>query len=241
MKYLISISYDGSKYNGLQKLKGKKTVQGDLEEVLSKMNEAPVSVKASGRTDRGVHALDQKCHFELTKNTTPFRLRYYINRSTAPSLYVRTCEIINDESFHARFSVKRKTYLYKINIGEYDAIQNDYVYNYNKELNIKSMIESSKLLIGPHNYKAFVIGPHKTYDSIIDDIIIKKKDNIIEIEVIGQAFYTYMVRNIVRILILSGSNEITNKQIKEMLDKEKKVIEYSPAPACGLYLKKTEY
>ena len=67
MKYLISISYDGSKYNGLQKLKGKKTIQGELEEVLSKMNESPVSVKSSGRTDKGVHALDQKCHFELTK------------------------------------------------------------------------------------------------------------------------------------------------------------------------------
>lgn len=241
MKYLISISYDGSKYYGLQKLKGEKTVQGELEEVLTRMNEAPVYVKASGRTDRGVHALDQKCHFEISKKTNPYKLRYYINRSTAPSLYVKTCEVVDDEMFHARFSVKKKTYIYKINTGEYDAIQNDYVYNYNKELDIDKMKKSSKLLEGPHNYKAFVIGPHKTYDSIIDKIKIKKTGKIIEIEVVGQSFYTYMVRNIVRILILSGSNEITDKQIEEMLETQKRVVEYSPAPACGLYLAKIEY
>ena len=67
MKYIITIEYDGSKYNGLQKLKNKVTVQGELETLLSKLDEKPVSVKASGRTDKGVHALNQTCHFELAK------------------------------------------------------------------------------------------------------------------------------------------------------------------------------
>ena len=89
----------------------------------------PISVKASGRTDRGVHALEQKCHFELNKKTTPYRLRYYLNRETSPYLYVKDCIQINDEDFHARFSVKSKKYLYKINTGEYNPILNDYLYN----------------------------------------------------------------------------------------------------------------
>lgn len=241
MKYLISISYDGSKYYGLQKLKGKKTVQGELETVLSKLNQSPVSVKASGRTDRGVHALDQKCHFELNKKITPYRLRYYINRMTSKNLYVKDCTIIENEGFHARFSVKSKTYSYLINTGEYDAIQNDYLYNFNKDLDVAIMKECANAFIGGHNFKAFVIGPHKTYESIIDDVKISKNNNIISIEIKGQAFYTYMVRNIVSTLILAGEGKIDKNTIDGMLSAEKKLIEYAPAPANGLYLKKVEY
>ena len=130
MKYLISIAYDGSKFNGLQKLNKKVTVQGELEKALTKMNEKPVSVKSSGRTDRGVHANDQKCHFEIQKDTNPYKLRYYINNATSPYIYVKTCEVVEDENFHTRFSVKSKTYYYLINTNEYDPIINDYQYNF---------------------------------------------------------------------------------------------------------------
>ena len=241
MKYLITISYDGSKYSGLQKLKGKNTVQGELENILSKLDKLPVSVKAAGRTDKGVHALDQKCHFELKKEITPYRLRYYINRMTSKNLYVKECIIVEDDNFHARFSVKSKTYEYRINTSIYDAIQNDYIYNYNKDLDIDLMKEAAKAFVGPHSFKAFVTGPHKTFDSIIDEINIYENNNIITIEIKGQAFYTYMVRNIVSTLILVGSKKITASDIKTMLDTGKKIIEYAPAPASGLYLKKVEY
>jgi tRNA pseudouridine38-40 synthase len=241
MKYLISISYDGSKYHGLQKLKNEKTVQGELEKVLTKMNGEFVQVKAAGRTDRGVHALDQKCHFELDKKTTPFRLRYYIDRETSPYLYVKDCTVIDDEDFHARFSVKSKTYLYKINTGAYDPINADYVYNYNKKLNIELMKNASKLFVGSHDYRAFVIGKHKTCESIIDSVEITNNGDLIEIEIKGKAFYTYMVRCIVQILVLVGAEKIDAKLVREMLDEKSRKIEYSPAPAGGLYLKKIEY
>ena len=241
MKYLISVAYDGSKYMGLQKLKGQNTVQGELERVLSKMNESPVMVKASGRTDRGVHALDQKCHFEIDKPTNPYKLRYYINNATSKHLYVKDCVVVENEDFHARFSVKSKIYLYKINLGEYDPIQNDYVYNYNKDLDVSKMVEATTLLTGPHNYRAFVSGPHKTCDSIVDYIKITPQGKILEIEVKGKAFYTYMVRNIVNILILIGSGKITEETVTKMLETGERVVEYSPAPASGLYLKKIEY
>ena len=242
MKYLITVSYDGSKYWGLQKLKDKPTVQGELERILTKLNEKYVPVKCSGRTDRGVHALCQKCHFEIDKKTNPYRLRYYLNRASSPYLYIKDCTEINDENFHARFSVKSKTYLYKINTGEYDPIKCDYFYNYNKELDINLMKDAATLIEGEHDFKAFVCGKHKTYESIIDYIKIYRSDeNTLEIEIKGKAFYTYMVRNIVSILILVGSKKIDNYIVKEMLEKKERVIEYSPAPACGLYLKKILY
>lgn len=241
MKYLITISYDGSKYYGLQKLKNKNTVQGELEKVLTSLNEKPVAVKASGRTDRGVHALNQKCHFILDKEITPYKLRYYLNRSTSKYLYIKDCTVIDDSDFHARFSVKSKTYEYRINVGEFNPIFNDYVFNYNKTLDIEKMKSAAKLLEGPHSYKAFVSGVHPTYDSIIDNIsIIQENDNII-ITIKGKSFYTYMVRNIVSVLILIGSAQTDESIIHEMFKCEKKVKEYKLVPACGLYLKEVIY
>lgn len=241
MNYLISIEYDGSKYNGLQKLNGCKTVQGELEEVLSIMEGEPVKVISSGRTDKGTHALDQKCQFYLKKETTPYKLRYYINRSTSPYLYVKNCVVLKNNCFHARFSVKSKTYLYRINTGEYSAIRNDYVYNYCKKIDKNKIDDAAKLLIGEHDFKAFVVGKHKTTFSEIKNITTHFENNDFIIEVTGKAFYTYMVRNIVSILLLYNDEIIDKLQIAEMLKTGEKIIEYAPAPASGLYLKEIEY
>ena len=241
MNYLISVEYDGSKYNGLQKLKGSKTVQGELEAVLSKMEERPVKVISSGRTDKGTHALDQKCQFYLKKDTTPYKLRYYINRSTSPYLYVKDCIILEDKAFHARFSVKQKTYQYRINTGIYSAVKNDYVYNYCKIVDKAKIDEAARLFIGEHDFKAFVVGKHKTTNSQIYKINTGYNNEEFVIEITGKAFYTYMVRNIVSILILYSENAISLDQINDMLCDKKKVIEYAPAPASGLYLKEIVY
>ncbi len=236
MKYKITISYDGSKYHGLQKLKNENTIQGELEKVLEMCNEQPVKVVSSGRTDKGVHAINQVCSFELQKNIDPYKLKGYLNRTTSPYLYVKSCEYIDDENFHARFSIKKKTYKYSINIGPYDPIKNDYVFNYNRPLNTDKMKEAASILLGPHNYRAFVTGKHDTCDSIIDSIEIIKDSDMIEVYIKGKAFYTYMVRNIVATLVLVGSGVLEKEAIAKMLETGKKVIEYSPAPASGLYL-----
>lgn len=241
MKYLITISYDGSKYHGLQKLHDKPTIQGELEKVLSILNEKPVKVVSSGRTDRGVHAYSQKCSFELDKNIDAYKLKGYLNRSTTPYLHIKTCEMLEDQNFHARFSVKKKTYKYIINTGPYDPIREDYTYNYNKALNLSAMIDAASIMVGPHDYRAFVIGKHATCESIIDSIEILEDSNEITIYIKGKAFYTYMVRNIVAVLILVGNGTLQNKDVFEMLQTGKKVVEYSPAPARGLYLYDVEY
>ncbi len=241
MNYLITVEYDGSKYNGLQKLKNCKTVQGELELVLSKMEGTDVKVISSGRTDKGTHALNQKCQFFLKKNTTPYKLRYYLNRSTSPYLYVKDCSIIEDTNFHARFSVKSKTYLYRINTGPYSSIKHDYTYNYCKKIDKKMVDEASKILIGEHDYKAFVVGKHKTTTSIINEINTYYDGEEFIIEISGKAFYTYMVRNIVSILILYNDRMVDKLQIESMLKTGKKALEYAPVPASGLYLKEIEY
>ncbi len=240
-KFIIEISYDGSKFEGLQKLKKGRTIQGELEKVLEKLEKKPVQVISAGRTDKGVHAIGQVCSFNLERDITPYKLKGYLNRSTSPYLYIKNCQISKDENFHARFSVKSKTYIYKILTSEYDPIKKDYIYNYNKYIDINLMKKASQYLIGQHDFKAFIIGQHDKYTTTIENIDISKKSNIISIRIKGEHFYTYMIRNIVEVLVLIGANKVKPEIIKNMLQEKRKLIEYSPAPSGGLYLERVEY
>ncbi len=239
MRYLISISYDGSKYFGFQRLNNLDSIQKELEYALSKINKSKVIVKGSGRTDKGVHALNQKCHFDLNVNIPTKRLVQAMNSILPPSIYVNNCKIV-DESFHARFSVKRKIYKYVINVGKYNAIKNDFIYNYCHNLNINSMRKASKILFGQHSYKNFVSGTRDNYDSEIYKISITKKNDYIIFTFEGKSFYRYMVRNIVGSLIEVGKNKISYNDYRNAFNSNKK-INYTTAPANGLYLYNVKY
>ena len=153
----------------------------------------------------------------------------------------KDCKVIEDNSFHVRHSVKSKTYLYKINIGEYSPIMNDYLYNYCRVIDIKKIKKISKLFLGQHNYKAFVTGKNEKYISEIKKIKIYKRDDILNVEISGKSFYTYMIRNIIKVLLMFNEGIIDELTIKSMLIQGKKLVEYGPVPASGLYLKEVIY
>lgn len=240
MRYLITISYNGSKYNGFQRLNDLPSIQSELEKSLSIINKEKVIVKGSGRTDRGVHALGQCCHFDLNVNIPPKRLINAMNSLLSEYIRVLDCKYVNND-FHARFNVKYKTYKYIINLGEYDVLKQDYVYNYCNGLDIILMKKASKYLIGKHSYKAFVSGYRNNYNSEIYKIKFNIKNKYLTISLTGKSFYRYMVRNIVGALILVGSEKITIEEFKNMLDNDKKEYTYITVPANGLYLERVEY
>ncbi len=240
MRYLASISYDGSKFYGFQKLNNHRTVQNELENILTKINKSYVSVKGAGRTDRGVHAFGQCVHFDLNINIDVDHLKEAMNSLLHKSIYVNYCKEVSDD-FHARFDCLEKTYQYVINLGEYDPIDNDYIYNYNYELNIRKMRKATKYLIGAHSYKAFTSGERENYNSIISNINIKKKKDILLLTFKGKSFYRYMIRNMVGCLILIGENKQEPELIKDMLEKNKKITNYITVPANGLYLVDIKY
>lgn len=240
MRYLISISYDGSKFQGFQRLKENNSVQKTIENALTIINKKEVVIKGAGRTDRGVHALDQKAHFDLDININPKRLKKALNGLVKPYIYINDCKLVEND-FHARFCVKEKTYIYKINLGKYNPILNDYVNQNVKNLDIKMMKKASKIFIGVHNFKNFVSGQRENYDCIIYKIKFKKKNDILEIEFNGKSFYRYMVRNLVGALIEVGKHKITSDDIKNMLENYNKKITLPTAEACGLYLKQIKY
>ena len=175
MRYLITFSYDGTNYNGYQKQLNKNTIQDKIESALNKITSNKIIIHASGRTDSKVHALNQKAHFDLDKEYDLYKLKKSINSLIPEDIHISKIEVV-DNDFHARFNVKEKEYIYKLNIGEYNPIDRNYVYQYNKELDLDKMIEASKYLLGEHNFKSFT----KTDDSKEDYIRNIYKINIIK-------------------------------------------------------------
>lgn len=240
MRYLISIRYDGSSFYGFQKLKNEKTVQGELEKTLTKINKKQVLVKGAGRTDRGVHAYNQMVHFDLDIDISPDSLTKAINSIIHKSIYVNYT-IEKPNNFHSRFEVKEKEYTYKINTGSYDPCLNNYYYNYNKKLNIKEMKKASRYLLGYNSYEAYVCGKRDHYNTAVFSIKITKNKDIVLITFTGQNFYQYMIRNMVGALIMVGEEKIKPIALKEMLEKKSNLYHYSNAPAQGLYLMNIKY
>ena len=239
MMYLITISYDGSKYYGFQRLNDKPTIQKELEDALLIINKKPVLIKGSGRTDRGVHAIGQKCSFKLDVAIPEKRLINAINSLISDYIRVIDCKIVQND-FHARFNTKSKTYKYIINLGEYDVFRNDYLYNYCNKLNVNNMRKASKYLIGKHSYKSFVSGYRDNYNSEIYSIkYIKQNDELI-IFFSGKSFYRYMVRNMVGALILVGNGKMSIDEFKKMIDSDKSYTHIT-APPNGLYLESVLY
>lgn len=242
MRYLITFSYDGSKYKGYQKQPNETTIQGELEKVLTGINNGEVLVSASGRTDAGVHALNQTAHFDLDINITTEKLKLALNSLLPSDIYVKNVEEV-DSDFHARFNVKEKEYIYKINVGEYNPLEKDYVYQYNKELDIVKMKEAIKYFEGTHDFKSFTKNNDEKDDFVrtIISTSIDIKDNIITISFRGTGFLRYMVRNMVGFLIEVGQLKRESVEVKTILEAKDRTKAGITAHPEGLYLKEVSY
>ena len=157
-------------------------------------------------------------------------------------IHIKKIEYVSDD-FHARFNVLKKVYIYKLNIGEYDPLTRNYIYQYNWYLNIDKMVKALKYLKGNHNFKSVTKTnkEQKDYNRIIYDIDLKVKDNIVTIKFIGNGFMRYMVRNMVGLLIAVGEEKIKPSDIKNILEKEDRIFAKRTAPAEGLYLADVYY
>ena len=246
MRYLITISYDGTNFSGYQKQPRERTVQGELEKVLKEINgDKKVDVHASGRTDAGVHALAQRVHFELEVNITPEKLSKGLNSLLPEDIFVRKVEEVSDD-FHARFSAIGKEYIYKLNMGEYNPLERKYVYQHNKKLDVVEMQRAMKYLEGTHNFKSFTKTDEEKDDFVRTisqtNLIRDSKDvNKITFVFVGTGFLRYMVRNMVGTLIMVGQGKIKSEEIIEILKHEDRKAAGKTARPEGLYLKNVFY
>lgn len=242
MRYVIKFSYDGTLFSGYQLQPNKRTVQGCLEEALQKINNGKYSsVVATGRTDKGVHALEQYAHLDVDVNITPYKLKRAFNSHLPDDIHViETYEVDND--FCVRYQVISKKYEYHLNMGEYNPMRRNYCYQHNYALDIDKMKEAISYFVGVHDFRAFVT------ENVLKENCVREifeasieHDSFYPEEIIftfvGNGFMRYQVRNMVGILMKVGTGKIAPSVVKEILDSKIRGKHGSRAPAEGLYLK----
>lgn len=244
--YLLTISYDGTSFDGWQKQPGRNTIQGRLESVATELNGgAHVDVNGAGRTDAGVHALAQTATMALDNAVDPTELISYFNKYLPETIAVDDAKEV-DARFHARLNAKRKTYLYRIWLGEKAPVfERKYVYSYGKKVNINVIRELAAKLTGTHDFASFVtkVPKKKSCVRTITDVNVREKGDLLEIRFTGDGFMYNQIRIMVgTILEISEirKNEAIEKLDEIMAAKDRGKAGFT-APPQGLFLEKVEY
>jgi tRNA pseudouridine38-40 synthase len=242
--FKITIEYDGTNYHGWQRQKNDRTIQEEIEKAILTINGQQVSLTGSGRTDAGVHAYAQVANFKCETNLGPQDLFRGLNSLTADDIVIRGCEEV-EASFHARYDVKSKTYIYKIlNRPDPAAIGRQYAWHIRKELNLDALRAASAHLTGSHDFKAFEGAgsprPHTTR-SVFKARLIEAQDGYLAFEIEADGFLRFMVRNIVGTLVDVGLDKISPADFKGILESKDRDQAGATAPAHGLFLKNVNY
>jgi len=241
-KYKIIIRYEGTKYRGWQRLKQtSETIQGKIENVLSRIFEMPIQIDGASRTDAGVHAKAQVASFTAEKRPCE-QLKQDLNRFLPEDIGIIAVAYVAPE-FHARFHATKKTYLYRIWKADYPPIfERKFVTISGNALSVERMQEAIPLLVGKRDFKGFCTD--KTKKATIRDlqtIAIKETPEEILIAFTGTGFLYNMVRIIVGTLIEIGLNQRELQSIEAVFKSKNRQLAGETAPSSGLCLEKVDY
>lgn len=248
----FKVMYDGSSYSGWQRVNNvkatKPSIQGVIEEGLSKILEEEITIISSGRTDAGVHAFGQVVNFKLNKDIDLTMLQFKMNELLPEDICIYEVEEV-EKDFHSRYDAEKKTYEYFIDINERESVFNrKYAYPLGESLDIKLMEEGAKYLVGTHDFKAFCTDRKDGKSTIrtIYNIKIEKINerfgaNEVKIQITGNGFLYNMVRIIVGTLIEVGLLKRNPENIKETLEKKERINAGITIGSQGLFLKNVEY
>ena len=239
----LTIEYDGSMYSGWQKQPDQKTIQGEIEDAIFRTIGQKAEIFGSGRTDAGVHAYNQTAHFDLEVPVPVSKLKDILNSALPLDIAIKEVEEVQDD-FHARFSIKKKTYLYKIYNGEEkNAYLSRRMAHIKKFLDVDKMKQAAKIIEGRHDFRGFCSANTCAVDFVrkVYDIDIEKEDDYIFVYVCGNGFLYNMVRIIVGTLVDYALDKISLNDIKIALNEGARSKSGQTMPAYGLYLKETKY
>ena len=242
----FEVSYDGSDFHGWQVQPGLPTVQGILEEIIGGIEGKPVDVAASGRTDAGVHALEQVAAVSLENPIPLANFRRAVNRLLPPSIRILSVVEAAPE-FHPRFDAVRKTYEYRIFRGEIcSPFDRRFVYHHPYPLDEGAMMKAAPLLEGKHDFSAFAAADEKDSLGIskcrtIFGSVLTRNDCSLIYRVTGSGFLKHMVRNIVGMLLEVGRRNLTENDVLLRLQPDCGIRPGPTAPARGLFLVSVGY
>ena len=243
MRIALGIEYAGQAYYGWQRQDISPTVQEVLESALSEVADEKINVVCAGRTDTGVHALQQVVHFET--NSKREDKAWQLGTNTKLPNDVAVTWVLNvDEDFHARFSAERRTYQYLIlNRRARPAVLNGLVTWVYQQLNYERMKQASFSLLGENDFSSFRAAACQAKSPIrtIHQLDIKKLGDWYLITICANAFLHHMVRNIAGVLIAIGEGKKDISWIDEVLHAKDRTAAGVTAPPHGLYLTDIKY
>jgi tRNA pseudouridine38-40 synthase len=248
--YKLTLAYDGTSFVGWQRQARGDSVQGLLEAALGILDQAPVTVAGSGRTDAGVHALGQVASVRLERGFEPGTLLRAVNAHLPQTIRILRVEEV-PSAFHARFSARAKTYRYRIWNGPIASpFERAYVWHVpSPALDAEAMAAAAALLEGEHDFSAFQgtgaptgSAVRRLFSSRIETSPITGHDGaLITYEVCGSGFLRHMVRNVVGTLVEIGRGRRAAPAMREILASKARAEAGPTAPAAGLFLVQVFY
>ena len=244
-RYQILIEYVGSNFRGWQVQKKGKTVQGLIQEKISKLLKQKTLLFGSGRTDTGVHAIEQSAHFDCKNkiyNLDKFMksINHFLNKEGVTLLKIKK----RNDNFHARFSAKMRIYRYIIiNRLSGPVLENNRGWHVMKELDLNLMKKGARKLIGTKDFSTFRASSCRAKSPIktMKLVKIKSSKNKIEIEFRSKSFLQQQVRSMVGCLKYLGEKKWSLKKFENITRSKKRILCAPPAPPEGLYLTRVIY
>ncbi len=242
-RFAFKIEYNGAPFSGWQRQSNHSSVQGAIEDALSKLGAASPNIAAAGRTDAGVHALAQVAHCDLERDWDPFRLTGALNFHLKPlPIAVVDCSVVPDD-WHARFSANGRKYLYRV-ISRRPPLVHDVgkAWQVMRTLDLDAMRAGAVHLIGYHDFTTFrstmcqAKSPMKTLDSIEIEAVDYAGGQEIRVRLTARSFLHNQVRSIVGTLERVGTGAWTPDDVKKSLSVRDRAACGPVAPPDGLYL-----
>jgi tRNA pseudouridine38-40 synthase len=240
----LLIEYDGTNYQGWQVQPKGLTIQGMLEEKLSRLTGERIHIIGSGRTDSGVHALGQVAHFKTQSQMDIRTIQRALNSLLPPDIVIQKIEEV-DEGFHARKHSKSKVYEYRIlNRNLRSAFHRGYVWYIPQKLNLTEMKKATQSLVGEHDFSSFrsVGTPTQTaVRRVIRAEWKRGRDGLIRFEIEANGFLKQMVRSIIGTLVEIGKGRMKASDFRQIMNSMERKNAGPTAPAQGLFLKEVKY
>ena len=242
--FKLTLCYDGGRYDGWQRQgNSDDTIQGRLETLLSRLLDQSVEVAGSGRTDAGVHALEQVCSFRAETEEDCGELLRQIRRYLPEDIGAIALEDAPPR-FHARLSCREKTYVYRIwNSDEPNVFERKWMLSVPQELDTEAMRRAAAQLPGEHDFSSFCANRHmkKTAVRKLKSIEITRMGNEIRIALTADGFLYHMVRIIVGTLLEVGEGKRAAEDMAVILASRDRMEAGPTAPAQGLTLWSVKY
>ena len=247
-RVLLTLKFDGSGFYGWQAQAGGNTVQQTMQDAVQSVFGERLGISGCGRTDSGVHAMGYCCHMDIREDFNCERLLFAVNRyfiSREIKIAVINVQDVK-EDFHARYYIKSKEYIYKIQNDKYkDPFYFKRALNYHKHLDLEKMREAAGYIIGEKNFAAFMADksdiPIDEAARNVSRIDISREDNIVNISMEANGFLYKMARIIAGTLLEVNEGKINLKDLPEIINLRDRSRAGRTLPPHGLYLNRIEY